>query len=686
MAAPSISAPLHAATTAATETFIDTKQKDDIRHQNILVGCGVANAVRTSLGPKGMDKMIQTASSKVIITNDGATILNKMEVLQPAAKMLVELSKSQDVVVGDGTTTVVVIAGALLKNGGRGALDVEDTKVRVSGDVERPRNGAAGDSEGVDGVIGVVEEAVWMLSIQKLGCLVTLNGRGMVRQEILRASMVGVRGGLDVEDTEARVSGDVERPRNGAAGDSEGVDGVIGVVEEAVWMLSIQKLGCLVTLNGRGMVRQEILRASMVGGGGGLDVEDTEARVSGDVERPRNGAAGDSEGVDGVIGVGGRGGLDVEHTEARVSGDVERPRNGAAGDSEGVDGVIGVGGRGGLDVEHTEARVSGDVERPRNGAAGRFEGVDGVIGVVEEAVWMLRIQKLGCLVTLNGRGMVRQEILRASMVLRFRLSKLYSAKGLSLKADALRSRAASVDVDDDLVSFSPRGGGGGLDVEHTEARVSGDVERPRNGAAGDSEGVDGVIGVVEEAVWMLSIQKLGCLVTLNGRGMVRQEILRASMVGGRGGLDVEHTEARVSGDVERPRNGAAGDSEGVDGVIGVVEEAVWMLSIQKLGCLVTLNGRGMVRQEILRASMVGVRGGLDVEDTEARVSGDVERPRNGAAGDSEGVDGRIRFLEAKCDAFEKKTVAVIGVESRGVLQFGSSKELSMEGTHGFLLP
>jgi T-complex protein 1 subunit delta len=62
-----------------------------------------------------MDKMISTANGEVIITNDGATILNKMEVLQPAAKMLVELSKSQDSAAGDGTTTVVVIAGALLK-------------------------------------------------------------------------------------------------------------------------------------------------------------------------------------------------------------------------------------------------------------------------------------------------------------------------------------------------------------------------------------------------------------------------------------------------------------------------------------------------------------------------------------------------------------------------------------------
>ncbi|KAK4381218.1 T-complex protein 1 subunit delta [Sesamum angolense] len=109
MAAPAVSKG------RSTETFVDNKRKDDIRMANIAAAQSVANAVRTSLGPKGMDKMISTSSGEVIITNDGATILNKMEVLQPAAKFLVELSKSQDVVAGDGTTTVVVIAGSLLK-------------------------------------------------------------------------------------------------------------------------------------------------------------------------------------------------------------------------------------------------------------------------------------------------------------------------------------------------------------------------------------------------------------------------------------------------------------------------------------------------------------------------------------------------------------------------------------------
>lgn len=62
-----------------------------------------------------MDKMIQDQRGKVLITNDGATILNKLEVIHPTAKMLVEISKAQDIEAGDGTTSVVVIAGALLK-------------------------------------------------------------------------------------------------------------------------------------------------------------------------------------------------------------------------------------------------------------------------------------------------------------------------------------------------------------------------------------------------------------------------------------------------------------------------------------------------------------------------------------------------------------------------------------------
>jgi thermosome len=82
---------------------------------NIMAARAVANAVRTTLGPKGMDKMLVDSTGDVTITNDGVTILKEMEVQHPAAKMIIEAAKTQDTEVGDGTTTVAVFAGELLK-------------------------------------------------------------------------------------------------------------------------------------------------------------------------------------------------------------------------------------------------------------------------------------------------------------------------------------------------------------------------------------------------------------------------------------------------------------------------------------------------------------------------------------------------------------------------------------------
>jgi T-complex protein 1 subunit delta len=100
---------------AKAERYVDNKRKDDVRLSNIIAAKSLADAVRTSLGPRGMDKMVVEGDGNVLITNDGATILDKLDVKQPAGKMLVQLSKSQDIVAGDGTTSVVVLCGALLK-------------------------------------------------------------------------------------------------------------------------------------------------------------------------------------------------------------------------------------------------------------------------------------------------------------------------------------------------------------------------------------------------------------------------------------------------------------------------------------------------------------------------------------------------------------------------------------------
>ena len=87
----------------------------DAQRLNILAARIVAETVRTTLGPKGMDKMLVDSLGDIVITNDGATILDKMDLQHPAAKMIVEVAKTQDEEAGDGTTTAVVIAGELLK-------------------------------------------------------------------------------------------------------------------------------------------------------------------------------------------------------------------------------------------------------------------------------------------------------------------------------------------------------------------------------------------------------------------------------------------------------------------------------------------------------------------------------------------------------------------------------------------
>uniref|UniRef100_A0ACD5WW00 Uncharacterized protein n=2 Tax=Avena sativa TaxID=4498 RepID=A0ACD5WW00_AVESA len=87
----------------------------DAQKANIAAGKSVARILRTSLGPKGMDKMLQSPDGDVTITNDGATILELMDVDNQIAKLMVELSRSQDYDIGDGTTGVVVMAGSLLE-------------------------------------------------------------------------------------------------------------------------------------------------------------------------------------------------------------------------------------------------------------------------------------------------------------------------------------------------------------------------------------------------------------------------------------------------------------------------------------------------------------------------------------------------------------------------------------------
>ena len=100
----------------------------DAQRTNIAVGYAVACAVKSTLGPKGMDKMLASEMGDIVITNDGATILQEMNIEHPAGKMMVEIAKTQDKEVGDGTTSAVVLAGELLKK----SMELLDQDIHAS--------------------------------------------------------------------------------------------------------------------------------------------------------------------------------------------------------------------------------------------------------------------------------------------------------------------------------------------------------------------------------------------------------------------------------------------------------------------------------------------------------------------------------------------------------------------------
>ncbi|KAJ1272164.1 hypothetical protein BS78_06G181700 [Paspalum vaginatum] len=110
------------AITAPTPDILGERQSGkDVRTQNVMACGAVANIVKSSLGPVGLDKVLVDDICDVTITNDGATILKMLEVEHPAAKVLVELAELQDREVGGGTTSIIIIAAELLKNCGAAA-------------------------------------------------------------------------------------------------------------------------------------------------------------------------------------------------------------------------------------------------------------------------------------------------------------------------------------------------------------------------------------------------------------------------------------------------------------------------------------------------------------------------------------------------------------------------------------
>ncbi|MFC6725580.1 TCP-1/cpn60 chaperonin family protein, partial [Halobium palmae] len=190
---------------------------------NIRAGKAVANAVRTTLGPRGMDKMLVDSSGEVVITNDGATILQEMDIEHPAAQMIVEVAESQEAEVGDGTTTAAVLTGELLAR----AEDLLEQDLHATVIVEGYHEAARLAREAIDAQVLDVELDDDTL-VRVAESSMTGKGTGDVTADVLGQQVVqAVR---QVADDEGRADRDdihVHTRTGASSSATELVEGVI---------------------------------------------------------------------------------------------------------------------------------------------------------------------------------------------------------------------------------------------------------------------------------------------------------------------------------------------------------------------------------------------------------------------------------------------------------------------------
>ncbi|MBR9677394.1 thermosome subunit [Candidatus Woesearchaeota archaeon] len=195
------------------------------QQNNIMAAKLVAETVRTTLGPKGMDKMIVDTLGEVIVTNDGATILKEIQIDHPTAKMIVEVAKTQESEVGDGTTTVVVLAGELLSQ----AEDLLDQKIHPTIIAKGYRMAA----EKAQLILNNIAETIDPKDqkILKKICQTAMTGKGAetareLLSEIVSKAVIDVadeHNGLKVNPQNIKI----EKKTGGGVEDTELVEGII---------------------------------------------------------------------------------------------------------------------------------------------------------------------------------------------------------------------------------------------------------------------------------------------------------------------------------------------------------------------------------------------------------------------------------------------------------------------------
>ncbi len=201
-------------------------QGRDAQRMNITAAKMVAEAVRTTLGPKGMDKMLVDDLGDITITNDGATIVDEMKIEHPAAKMIVEVAKTQDEEVGDGTTTAVILAGELLKN----AEKLLDQGIHPSVIVRGYRTAGEKAIEILDNIATnvTINDTKLLQEIAKTA--MTGKGAEMHKEYLADLAVRAVTQVADVRDGTVEIDTDnikLEKKQGASIRDTELVEGII---------------------------------------------------------------------------------------------------------------------------------------------------------------------------------------------------------------------------------------------------------------------------------------------------------------------------------------------------------------------------------------------------------------------------------------------------------------------------
>ncbi|SDC66337.1 thermosome [Natrinema hispanicum] len=195
---------------------------EDAQSMNVQAGKAVAESVRTTLGPKGMDKMLVDSSGNVIVTNDGVTLLSEMEIDHPAADMIVEVAETQEEEVGDGTTSAVVISGELLSQ----AEDLLDQDIHATTLAQGYREAAEEAIDSLEEIAIDVDEDDTEVLEQIAATAMTGKGAESAKDLLSELVVDAVRAvadddGVDTDNIK------VEKVVGGSIENSELVEGVI---------------------------------------------------------------------------------------------------------------------------------------------------------------------------------------------------------------------------------------------------------------------------------------------------------------------------------------------------------------------------------------------------------------------------------------------------------------------------